>query len=143
MGRRWTSAYGPGGFTEDFFVDDKTEGIIAEYRDIELFDSHSLTVGLEYQELGWPDENPIIYQVKSAYIQDVINLGDKWTITPGVRYYHVEMDTYSSNFGSGWPDEGKEEDDDGFYPSLKADFQATPETALYAAVSRSYRLPCP
>lgn len=144
VGRRWTSEYDPmGNFTEDSFVDDKTEGIIGEYRDIKVSDSHSLTVGLEYQELGWPDENPIIYQVKSAYIQDVINLGDRWTITPGVRYYHVEMDTYYSQFGSGWPDEGKEEDDDGFYPSLKADFQATPETALYAAVSRSYRLPCP
>lgn len=144
VGRRWTSLYGPTGtFQEDFFIDDKTEGIIGEYRDIELFDSHQVTVGAEYQELGWPDENPVIYRVKSAYIQDVIGLGDRWTATPGVRYYHVDMDTYYSQFGTGWPIEGKKQTDDGFYPSLKVDFQATPDTALYAAVSRSYRLPCP
>lgn len=144
LGRRWTSEYNAMGiFNADYFVDDETKGIIGEYRDFEMFDSHRVTVGMEYQELGWPDENPIIYEVKSAYVQDVIDLGDRWTVTPGVRYYHVEMDTYYSQFGEGWPDEGKEEDDDGFYPSLKLDFQAALETALYAAVSRSYRLPCP
>ena len=144
LGRRWTSEYNPmGSFKADYFVDDETKGIIGEYKDVEIFDSHLLTAGIEYQELGWPDENPIIYEVKSAYVQDVISLGDRWTVTPGVRYYHVDMDTYYSQFGGGWPDEGKEEDDDGFYPSLKVDFQAAPETALYAAVSRSYRLPCP
>lgn len=144
LGRRWTSEYNAmGSFNADSFVDDETKGIIGEYRDFELFDSHRFTAGIEYQELGWPDENPVIYEVKSAYMQDVISLGDRWTVTPGVRYYHVDMDTYYSQFGGGWPTEGKEEDDDGFYPSLKVDFQATPETALYAAVSRSYRLPCP
>lgn len=144
VGRRWTSLYNSMGvFEDDIFIDDKTEGIIGEYRDIELFDSHSVTVGAEYQELGQPAENPVIYKVKSAYIQDVIGLGDRWTVTPGVRYYHVDMDTYYSLFGAGWPDEGKEQTEDGFYPSLKVDFQATPDTALYAAVSRSYRLPCP
>jgi iron complex outermembrane receptor protein len=143
-GRRWTSTYtAMGTFEKDFFVDDETKGIIAEYRDIDLFDNHRVTVGTEYQELGWPDENPIIYKVKSAYIQDVITLGDRWTVTPGVRYYHVDMDTYYSQFGAGWPTDGKDQDEDGFYPSLKVDFQATPDTALYAAVSRSYRLPCP
>jgi len=143
-GRRWTSMYtAMGTFEEDFFVDDETRGIIAEYRDINLFESHCVTVGAEYQVMGWPDENPAIYRVKSAYIQDVISLGDRWTVTPGVRYYHVDMDTYFSQFGTGWPTEGKKEDDDGFYPSLKVDFQATSDTALYAAVSRSYRLPCP
>ncbi|RLB20950.1 MAG: hypothetical protein DRG73_09370 [Deltaproteobacteria bacterium] len=55
----------------------------------------------------------------------------------------MDMDTYYSQFGAGWPTSGKEQEEDGFYPSLKVDFQATPETALYAAVSRSYRLPCP
>ena len=144
VGRRWTSLYNAMGvFEHDIFIDDKTEGIIGEYRDIELLDSHRVTVGAEYQELGWPDENPVIYRVKSAYIQDVIGLGDRWTVTPGVRYYHVDMDTYYSQFGTGWPIEGKKQTEDGFYPSLKVDFQATPDTALYAAVSRSYRLPCP
>ncbi|MBW1678401.1 MAG: TonB-dependent receptor [Deltaproteobacteria bacterium] len=132
-----------GTFEKDFFVDDETKGIIAEYRDVDLFESHCVTVGAEYQAMGWPDEKSVIYRVKSAYVQDVISLGDRWTVTPGVRYYYVDMDTYFSQFGAGWPTEGKKEDDDGFYPSLKVDFQATPDTALYAAVSRSYRLPCP
>jgi len=161
-GRRWTSSYGKGAsmedpekkFKKDDFVDDRTKGIICEYRDIDLFDSHSVTAGTEYQELGWPDKDPIIYNVKSAYIQDVIHLGDRWTLTPGIRYYDVDMDVYygwwEMGYDSqppGWPfsadNSGKTDNDDGFYPSLKVDFQATPETALYAAVSRSYRLPCP
>ncbi len=144
VGRRWTSMYNSMGvFEDDIFTDDKTWGIIGEYQDIELFDSHRVTAGVEYQELGSPDVNPDIYRVKSAYIQDVIGLGNRWTVTPGVRYYHVDMDTYYSQFGAGWPIEGKKQSDDGFYPSLKVDFQATLDTALYAAVSRSYRLPCP
>jgi len=148
-GRRWTSTYTKmGAWTEDEQSNDKTQGIIAEYRDINLFDSHRLTVGAEYQELGWPPDNPIIYKVQSAYAQDVISLGDRWKITPGVRYYHVDMDTYyvwfeEAKAAPAFPTTGKEQEDDGFYPSLKVDFQATPETALYAAVSRSYRLPCP
>jgi outer membrane receptor protein involved in Fe transport len=144
VGRRWTSIYNAmGTFTEDDFSDDKTEGFIVEYKDIDLSDNHRLTAGIEYQGLGAPSDNPIIYQVKSAYLQDVIRAGNRWTLTPGVRYYEVEKDTNYSQFGSGWPTEGKEEEDEGFYPSLKVDFQATPETALYAAASRSYRLPCP
>ena len=143
-GRRWTSMYSAtGAFTENDFSDDKTEGFIAEYKDIDLSDNHRVTAGIEYQGLGAPSDNPIIYQVKSAYVQDVIKAGERWTLTPGVRYYKVEMDTYYSMFGSGWPTEGKEQEEEGFYPSLKVDFQATPETALYAAASRSYRLPCP
>ncbi|MCD6297209.1 MAG: TonB-dependent receptor [Deltaproteobacteria bacterium] len=149
VGRRWTSMYDSRGvFRKDDFADDETQGVIVEYRDIDLFDSHSVTVGAEWQELGWPDENPIIYKVQSAYIQDIISVGDRWRFTPGVRYYHINMDTYFSNFAQGpfpanWPTAGKEQTESGFYPSLKIDFQATPETALYAAVSRSYRLPCP
>jgi iron complex outermembrane receptor protein len=38
---------------------------------------------------------------------------------------------------------GKSQTEEDFYPSLKLDYQATDQTALYAAVSRSYRLPCP
>ncbi|QTA92588.1 TonB-dependent receptor-like superfamily protein [Desulfonema magnum] len=143
-GRRWVSQYRGENFSEDVFSDDETRGYIAEYRDIKLFDnSHWLTLGAEYQELGQPGSNPIIYLVKSAYIQDVIQLGKRWTLTPGVRYYHIDMDTYHSQFGEDLPTGGKEQTEDGFYPSLKADFQATEKTALYAAVSRSYRLPCP
>lgn len=84
-----------------------------------------------------------MFKVNSAYLQNVISIGNRWRITPGVRYYHVKMSTYYSQYGQGWPVTGNEETDDGFYPSLRADFQATDETALYAAVSRSYRLPCP
>ena len=132
-------------FKKDQFVDDRTKGMICEYRDIKFhfLSRHSLTLGFEYQELGWPDKNPIIYLVKSAYLQDVIRLGDAWTLTPGVRYYKIDMDTYYSRFGAGGAIPGKKQDDSGLYPSLKVDFQATPSTALYAAVSRSYRLPCP
>jgi outer membrane receptor protein involved in Fe transport len=143
-GRRWLYNYNDNGdLVKGGLVDDETRGFIAEYRDIELFDSHKLTIGAEYQELGAPSSNPIIYLVKSAYIQDIIQLGERWKLTPGVRYYHLDMDTYYSTFGNGFPSSGKEQTEDGFYPSLKIDFQATPETALYAAVSRSYRLPCP
>ena len=143
-GRRWTSLYNKmGQFTPDEFTDDRTEGVLAEYQDIELFGFNRVTVGYEYQVLGQPSENPDIYRVNSAYAQDVITIGDRWRITPGVRYYHVDMDTYYTQFGQGWPETGKKQTDDGFYPSLKVDFQATDETALYAAASRSYRLPCP
>jgi outer membrane receptor protein involved in Fe transport len=131
----------------DLFIDDRTRGVILEYRDVDLFDIHRFTAGVEYQQLGQPKSgtppNPTIYNVKSAYIQDVIRVGERWTFTPGVRYYHVDMDTYFSSFGAAFPTAGKQQEESGFYPSLKADFQATPDTALYAAVSRSYRLPCP
>lgn len=139
-GRRWNHYYRGDSFLNDF-SEDETRGVIAEYRDVDLFDAHRVTLGAEYQELG--DHDTSTYIVKSLYMQDVIKLGDRWTITPGVRYYHLDMDTYYSNFGDSFPTAGKEQTEDGFYPSLKVDFQATPETALYAAVSRSYRLPCP
>jgi len=130
-------------FQSDVFADDRTRGIIAEYRDIELFNFNKVTVGYEYQNLGAPYEMPDLFRVNSGYLQDVITIGDRWRFTPGVRYYHVDMNTYYSQFGKGWPAAGNTETDDGFYPSLKIDFQAADQTALYAAVSRSYRLPCP
>ncbi|MCF8077647.1 MAG: TonB-dependent receptor [Desulfobacterales bacterium] len=140
LGRRWNYYYRGAAFISDK-SDDKTQGVIAEYRDLELFDDHRFTFGAEYQTLGTFDDN--YYEVSSAYVQDVYRLSDRWTLTPGARYYHVGMNTYYSQFGTGWPIEGKEQTDDGFYPSLKADFLYSPQTALYAAVSRSYRLPCP
>ena len=144
VGRRWTNLYNAAGvFEKDVFVDDRTQGVIAEYRDIDYFEGHRITAGVEWQELGWPDSDPIIYKVQSWYMQDVISIGERWRVTPGVRYYHVNMDTYYSKLGTGWPAEGKQQTESGYYPSLKVDFQATPDTALYAAVSRSYRLPCP
>ena len=106
-GRRWNHYWRGPAFREDF-SDDETRGVIAEYRDIKLSDFHLVTVGAEFQELGQPGGNPIIYTVKSGYLQDVIRLGEQWTITPGVRYYHVDMDTYYSQFGAGWPTAGKE-----------------------------------
>jgi outer membrane receptor protein involved in Fe transport len=143
-GRRWTSLYEKSGkFASDVFADDRTEGVIAEYRDIKLFGFNKVTVGYEYQHLGAPYDQPDLFEVNSAYLQDVISIGDQWRITPGVRYYHVDMNTYYSQYGEGWPVTGNKETDDGFYPSLKVDFQAAEQTALYAAVSRSYRLPCP
>jgi len=143
-GRRWTSLYDkPGTFTPDMFADDRTYGAIAEYRDIELFGFNKVTMGYEYQHLGAPYDQSDLFEVNSVYLQDVISIGDRWRFTPGVRYYHVDMNTYYSQYGKGWPVTGNTETDDGFYPSLKVDFQAAEQTALYAAVSRSYRLPCP
>jgi iron complex outermembrane receptor protein len=47
----------------------------------------------------------------------------------------------------GWPfaydNSGKTETDSDFFPSLKVDYRVTPDTTLYAAASKSYRLPCP
>ncbi|MBN2123578.1 MAG: TonB-dependent receptor, partial [Deltaproteobacteria bacterium] len=148
MGRRWTSYYQGAVFNEDTQSNDETQGYILEYRDVGIGRSHSLTFGLEYQELGNPPADDIIYKVQSGYAQDVISIGERWRITPGFRYYKVDMDTYYSWMEQGlgaaaWPTEGKEQEESGLYPSLKADFQATDTTALYAAVSRSYRLPCP
>ena len=52
-GRRWTSLYNKMGvFQPDQFTDDRTEGIIAEYRDIKLFGFNRVTMGYEYQILG-------------------------------------------------------------------------------------------
>ena len=140
LGRRWNDYYRGPTFVSDK-SDDKTQGIIAEYQDVDLFDHHRFTFGAEYQTLGTFDDET--YVVWSGYVQDVYRPTERWTLTPGVRYYHVDMNTYYSQFGAGWPTEGKDQTDEGFYPSLKADFQYSPETALYAAVSRSYRLPCP
>lgn len=146
-GRRWIHSYSGQNFT-DTFIDDQSRGVIAEYKDVNLFDIHSLTFGAEYQELGQPRGNRSIYLVKSLYLQDVISLGSRWRITPGVRYYHLDKDVYYPWFETGgekpaFPTTGKTESEDDWFPSLKVDFQATDSTDLYAAVSRSYRLPCP
>ncbi|MBW1991193.1 MAG: TonB-dependent receptor [Deltaproteobacteria bacterium] len=127
---------------------DVTKGIILEYRDLKLFDRHRLTFGLDYQILGFPPQNPIIYIVKSAYLQDVIRISKRITFIPGVRYYNIKMDTYYAWFekglpGPAFPVGGKEQREEGWYPSFKLNFQATPDTSLYAAISRSTRLPCP
>ncbi len=155
-GKRWNHYYRGDKFIQDF-SDDLTRGVIAQMSDLRLGQHHSLTLGAEYQELGtpnrenqtigWPRIDNAIYRVTSWYLQDVMRYG-KWTLTPGVRYYHVDMDTYYAWFEKGkdkpaWPVAGKQQEDDGFYPSLKVDYQATADTALYAAISRSYRLPCP
>ncbi len=154
-GRRWTSLYGKSGaFTRDDFMDDRTQGVILEYGDVRLFDTHLFTFGMEYQELGQPSGTRAIYKVKSGYVQDVISLGSRWTLTPGVRYYQVDKATYYSwmemgyaAMPPGWPfsvnNSGKTETDSDFFPSLRVDYKLNLDTTLYAAASRSYRLPCP
>lgn len=147
IGKRWNHYYRGTTFNEDF-SQDETRGVIGEYRDFTLFNSHRLVLGAEYQELGQPPTNQRIYIVTSAYLQDTISLGDRVVITPGVRYYHVDKDIYYAWFETGgtqpaFPTTGKQDADEDLFPSLKLDFQATPDTAVYAAVSRSYRLPCP
>ncbi len=146
IGKRWNHYY-RGKFIEDL-SQDETRGVIGEYRDFTLFNSHRLVLGTEYQELGSPPTNQRIYIVTSAYLQDTISLGDRVVITPGVRYYHIDKDIYYPWFESGgdkpaFPKTGKQETSEDWFPSLKLDFQATPDTAVYAAVSRSHRLPCP
>jgi iron complex outermembrane receptor protein len=155
-GKRWLHTYS-GTTYSNSYSGDLTRGVIAQMSDLKLGQHHSLTFGADYQELGTPsDENQTIglpqmddatYRVTSFYIQDVMRYG-RFTFTPGVRYYHLDMGTYYAWFESGkttpaQPTTGKQQTDDGFYPSLKVDYQATTDTALYAAVSRSYRLPCP
>jgi iron complex outermembrane receptor protein len=155
-GKRWNHYWRSGTFKKDY-SGDLTRGVIAQLSDVTPIKYNSLTVGAEFQELGTPDtENQTIgwpemaaatYRVLSFYAQDVIRYG-AWTVTPGVRYYHLNMNTHYSWVETGgttaaFPTAGKEQSDDGFYPSLKIDFQATQDTAIYAAVSRSYRLPCP
>lgn len=155
-GKRWNHYYRSGTFRKDY-SGDLTRGIIAQLSDLALGSHNSLTFGAEYQELGTPDESnstigwpamdDATYRVTSLYLQDVARYG-KFTITPGVRYYHVDMGTFYSWFETGgetpaWPVGGKSQTEEDFYPSLKLDYQATDQTALYAAVSRSYRLPCP
>ena len=154
-GRRWTSLYSKSGaFSSDSFVDDRTQGVILEYGKFRCFDNHEMTFGVEYQELGQPSGTQNIYQVMSAYTQDIIRLGQKWTVTPGLRYYHVDKSTYYSwmelgytSMPPGWPfsvaNGGKTETDSDFFPSLKVNYQLDQDTTLYAAASRSYRLPCP
>jgi outer membrane receptor protein involved in Fe transport len=144
--------YYSGGVFSNVQTRDVTKGILAEYRDIKLLEREMfkdyLTLGLDYQNLGQPPDNPIIYLVKSAYLQDVVKLGKRVTFTGGVRYYNIEMDTYYSWFDTGktnpaFPTAGKSQRETGWYPSFKLDVQAAQNTALYAAVSRAMRLPCP
>ena len=131
---------------------DVTKGILAEYKDIALLErqifKNYFTLGFDYQNLGQPPEDPIIYLVKSVYFQDVTKLWDRVTFTAGARYYNIEMDTYYSWFEQGkavaaTPAAGKSQRETGWFPSFKLDVQATRTTALYAAVSRAMRLPCP
>jgi len=131
---------------------DVTKGILAEYRDIALLErdycKNYLTVGFDYQLLGMPPQNPTIYLVKSPYLQNVVQLWNWLNFTAGVRYYNIEMDTYYSWIEQGkpapaFPTGGKKQRESNWFPSFKLDVQATPDTALYAAVSRSLRLPCP
>lgn len=155
-GKRWLYFYRNGNYTNSY-SGDLTRGVIVQMSDLELGEHHSLTFGADYQELGtpddenstigWPDMANATYRVWSLYFQDVMRYG-RFTITPGARYYYLDMDTYYAWFETGgsspaFPTGGKQQTDDGLYPSLKVDFQATADTALYAAVSRSYRLPCP
>jgi len=148
-GKRDIYAYDASGNYSHSIIKDRTRGLISEYRDVSLFGFNLLTFGFDYQELGDPDNDPMIYIVKSAYIQDVISLLDgRLKLTPGVRYYNIDMDTYYAWFEQGktspaFPTGGKTQTENGWFPSFKADFQATPTTALYAYVSRSTRLPCP
>jgi len=159
-GKRWTHMWSQGAFTKTL-SEDETLGIIGEYRNIKLLDFNRVTIGAEYQQLGEPTNteeskiheikrtsNSKTYEVKSAYIQDIISIGKRVKVTPGVRYYHVDMKTYYAWFEEGktapdWPTEGKTGEDYGWFPSIKVDIQAAQDTALYAAASRSYRLPCP
>jgi iron complex outermembrane receptor protein len=146
-GRRKDNYY-RNGVLNTSYVEDRTWGMIGEYRDIKLW-FNKLTVGAEYQELGQPHGNARIYIVESAYAQNVMSFFDgRLKITPGVRYYHIDKDTYLSWFDQGlaapaWPISGKKEKDEDWFPSFKVDVQALENTAVYAAVSRSLRLPCP
>lgn len=130
---------------------DTTRGILAEYRDIKLLERNTfknyLTLGFDYQNLGWPPNNPIVYIVKSAYLQDVVELWNRVTFTGGVRYYDIDMDTYYAWFEKGKTQPaaaqtGKKQRESDWFPSFKLDVQATRNTALYVAVSRAMRLPC-
>jgi outer membrane receptor protein involved in Fe transport len=130
---------------------DVTRGLILEYKDVKLVERENLknylTVGFDYQLLGEPPSNNIIYNVKSLYLQDVLKWG-RFTFTNGVRYYTIDMDTYYAWFEQGkpapaFPSDGKQQRESDFFPSFKIDWQATQNTALYAAVSRALRLPCP
>lgn len=131
---------------------DVTKGILAEYRDVKLIERNLfksyLTLGFDYQNLGNPPEDPMIYIVKSVYFQDVVKLGNRVTFTGGVRYYDIDMDTYYSWFEAGktkpaQPIAGKTQRETGWFPSFKLDVQAAQNTAVYAAISRAMRLPCP
>jgi hypothetical protein len=139
-------------FFDNVQTRDVTTGILAEYRDIKVLEldrfKDYLTLGFDYQNLGQPPENPVIYLVKSVYFQDVVKLWDRVTFTGGARYYNIEMDTYYSWFEQGktkvaQPTAGKKQRETGWFPSFKLDVQAAQNTALYAAVSRAMRLPCP
>ncbi|MCG8565295.1 MAG: TonB-dependent receptor, partial [Desulfobacterales bacterium] len=96
-GERWTDLYNKAGvFQEDQYSDDRTQGLILEYGNMEAWEGHDITLGVEYQELGQPSGTRTIYRVKSAYVQDTWQVDDQWTITPGIRYYHVDKATYYS-----------------------------------------------
>jgi len=88
----------------------------------------------------------------SAYTQDIIRLGEKWTLTPGVRYYHVDKSTYYSwmelgytSMPAGWPfsvaNSVKEETDSDFFPSLKVNYQLDQDTNTGYEKDWTYYLP--
>ncbi len=97
-----------------------------EYQNGWELGQHKFIVGLEWHKSK--ASNPLYgydaeMTTKSAYLQDTISLGDKWTLIPGVRYDH------SSEFGKNWS------------PKVAANYRPDHKTKFYATWGRSYNVP--
>ncbi|WP_024890943.1 TonB-dependent siderophore receptor [Luteimonas huabeiensis] len=62
-------------------------------------------------------------RILSAFAEDNIYLGERWTLTPGLRFDHHDR------YGNNWS------------PALNASFQLAPDWTLKAGIARAYKAP--
>ncbi len=102
---------------------------------------HRLSYGLDYFEdhqsaasAGAP--NPVLpdgrQKVYGAFVQDEIRLSPNWSLIPSLRADHYQTSVNSSN---------QDSQDSHVSPKLTLNWQARPDTLLYASYGEAYRAP--
>jgi len=98
-----------------------------EYRDMRLDDPYSMTQsagsgggipGVGEGRSGRSDQ-----QFAALYAEDNLYLGERWTVTPGVRFDH------HSQFGNNWS------------PSLNVQFKLAQDWAVKGGIARAFKAP--
>jgi len=113
-------------------VNDGTENPSSRLQGVEYqngweLGQHKIIAGVDWHKSNtsspWYGYRNVEMITKSAYFQDTISMGDKWTLIPGARYDH------SSEFGSNWS------------PKIATNYRPDEKTKFYATWGRSYNVP--
>mgnify|MGYP002622996282 CR=1 FL=1 len=104
---------------------ERTQGI--DYQNGWEFGKHKIIAGFEWHRLSseswyWSYNKKKITNT-AGYLQDTINVDEKWTLIPGVRFDH------SSAYGNRWS------------PKVAANYRADEKTKVYASWGNVYRAP--